>query len=600
MIVPDVLRIARRYIEDYDWIKLLDDWQEDGQSKTWYIHLSLYVDVNTPLFPSTSEWYFVVDKDFPNSEVKVFPSVRNSVQTTLYHQAKNSRISKNGLWRSGDICIRENTLESFFRMPYGTEELLIASILRTKQWLEAAALGKLVNCGDKFELPPFSPTCNINIAYKESRYSFHERMSSKSTAGIVQIKVHKIDDSLFMRPAIFLSSTGDYVFHMDWGNYFTKYNQPENTFLGIWVLLNNIPIIKDWQTPSTFKELFEVAKREQIDLRDEIKKVIEAQEIQFRDGTRHFLLIGFPVPEYFGKENAQIAWEAILLPSLTTMEGKIISGFRPNPIGRWETDKKLVLKPSTMLDWCNCSNWDSSAITQRGSLPSCITDKKILIIGAGCIGSMIAELLVREGVSHIAIIDDDILHLGNLTRHTLSLEDLDKYKAESLCEHLASINPNVNAKPITKKINNMNDGQILRRYDLIIDCTASSTVLNVFPLIEFDKKTYISSISMSLEAKHFFVGLKCGTHFEFEDYVKVLNSYTTNDDNIDPNLLPRDGIGCWHPAFPARMDDIISGVALSLKAIQNYIENDNRTSVTLVYGKNDDSYDSSYHLLEEH
>ena len=67
MIIPDILRKARRYIEDYDWIELLDDWQRDEKCKSWYLHLSISLDVDTHLFPAKSEWYFIVDDEFPDS-----------------------------------------------------------------------------------------------------------------------------------------------------------------------------------------------------------------------------------------------------------------------------------------------------------------------------------------------------------------------------------------------------------------------------------------------------------------------------------------------------------------------------------------------------
>ena len=599
MIIPDILRKARRYIEDYDWIELLDDWQRDEKCKSWYLHLSISLDVDTHLFPAKSEWYFIVDNEFPDSEVKVYPSVQNSIETTLYHQAKNSIIAENGLWRLGDICIRENTLESFFQMPYGSDKLLIVSILRARQWLEAACAGSLVKKGDKFELPPFSASSKIKVVYKENRSSFIDRMLLETKAGIVQIREHEIGDSHYMRPTMFFSNSNMYVFHMDWGSCFSNYNEPVNSTVGIWIILKNIPVIKDWQTPSVFEELFAVAKINQIDLKDEIRNIVIQNEKQFRDGTRHFLLIGFPVPEYFESENVQLVWEAIRLPLLTAMDGNVCNGFRRNAVGRWENDKRFVLKPDMLLDWCVCKNWDSSEITQRGALPSCITDMRILIIGAGCVGSMMSELLVREGVQYIVIVDDDILEIGNLTRHTLSIDDVNQNKAKALCRHLANINPNVKTKSIEKKIRDVNDIQGFKEYDLIIDCSASSSVLKAFSRMEWDRDIFMASVSLSIGAKYFFISLQKGKHFEFKDFIDTINSYTKEDEEFDPNLFPRDGVGCWHPAFPARMDDVVSGVALSIKAIQHFIENSNYASAVLVYGKDDDGYDSSYHLLKE-
>ncbi len=599
MSVQDILRSARRFIEGYDWIKLLDDWQEDKDSRSWHLHLSIHIDINTPLFPSDSEWYFIADNSFPASEVKVFPSVKNSIQTTLYHQAKNDRISANGLWRLGDICIRENTLNEFSRMPYGSEELLIVSILRTRQWLEAAAKGVLVNRGDRFELPSFRPYNNKIFVYKEDGKSFERWNSLKKKAGLVRLNEHEINEFKYYRPSIFFDDDNNFILQMDWGSYFTKFNEPSQSTIGIWVLLNEVPVIRDWQSPSTFEDLIAVTKRNNISLLDELKNCIFKNEKQFRDGERHFLLIGFPVPEFFGSKNAQIVWVAICLPLLTGINGKVIKGFRCNEMGRWETDKRTILKPDITLDWCDCNNWDSTSILQRGSLPSDIAEMRVLIIGAGCVGAMVAELLVREGVSHIVVVDDDTLQIGNLTRHTLTINDLELYKADSLCKHLAEINPNVSTKAFTKKITEESDLHSFGDCNLIIDCSASPQVLRAVSHINCEKEIFFASISLSLGAQQFFIALKRGCHFEFDDYVNVINSYTDANDDIDPNTFPRDGIGCWHPAFPARMDDIIMGAAISVKTLEHFIEEDNRSSVVLVYSKKQDGFCSTFHIVEE-
>lgn len=599
MLVPEILRSARRYIENYDWIRLIDDWQKDAEKNFWYLHLAITVNVDTPLFPPVSEWYFIADEYFPDSEVKVFPAVENSIQTTLYHQAKNNRISSNGLWRMGDICIRENTLKEFSQMPYGTEELLIASIIRTRQWLEAAASNLLVKEGDRFELPSFLPCNSKSFIFKENSESFAIWTNVKYNIGTVNLCEHKINEYLFFRPTIFYDKTGNYVFHMDWGNYFTKYNNPVKSHLGIWILLNKIPVIKDWQTPSTFSELCEITNDNQINLLEEIKIIVMSNEVKFRDNAHHFLLIGFPIPAFFGSESVQVMWEAIQLPILLGMNEKIIKGFRNNPIGRWETDRRLRLKSDTQLDWCDSSNWDTSAITQRGGLPYIVTRMKVLVIGAGCIGSMISELLVREGVTNIDIVDDDILQIGNLTRHTLSIDDIEQYKADSLCKHLAQINPNVICKSIKERISKRTDASLFSKYELIIDCSAAVQVLDIISTIEWKKDFFFVSASMSVGANNFFITLNHGRRFMFDDFINTINAYTSNDTITNPNTLPRDGIGCWHPAFPARMDDIISGVSLCVKAIQRFIEIDNRSSLVLVFSKNNDSYDSSFHIKEE-
>ena len=61
-----------------------------------------------------------------------------------------------------------------------------------------------------------------------------------------------------------------------------------------------------------------------------------------------------------------------------------------------------------------------------------VTKKSYAIIGAGSLGSAIAELLVRSGVWRILLIDGDTLSVGNLARHTLGIKNLNHYKAHEL------------------------------------------------------------------------------------------------------------------------------------------------------------------------
>lgn len=62
--------------------------------------------------------------------------------------------------------------------------------------------------------------------------------------------------------------------------------------------------------------------------------------------------------------------------------------------------------------------------------------RKVTLIGAGAIGSLVAESLAREGRYEWTIIDADILFPHNLARHALSVGDIGHPKATRLSEHL--------------------------------------------------------------------------------------------------------------------------------------------------------------------
>ena len=47
--------------------------------------------------------------------------------------------------------------------------------------------------------------------------------------------------------------------------------------------------------------------------------------------------------------------------------------------------------------------------------------------------------------------------------------------------------------------------------------------------------------------------------------------------------MPRNGIGCWHPTFPARSDDVWLAAATAVKAIENYIITESEKTLSIVY-----------------
>lgn len=47
--------------------------------------------------------------------------------------------------------------------------------------------------------------------------------------------------------------------------------------------------------------------------------------------------------------------------------------------------------------------------------------------------------------------------------------------------------------------------------------------------------------------------------------------------------MPRDGIGCWNPVFPARVDDVWMMSSVAVKNIEKYIQNPSCRPVLLVY-----------------
>ena len=101
-----------------------------------------------------------------------------------------------------------------------------------------------------------------------------------------------------------------------------------------------------------------------------------------------------------------------------------------------------------------------------------LKNARILMIGAGGLGSSPAIYLAAAGVGTIGLMDPDTVSLSNLHRQILHYtSDIDKPKVVSAREKLAHINPEIKIITHQERLNAENALRIFRDYDLIIDGT---------------------------------------------------------------------------------------------------------------------------------
>lgn len=99
---------------------------------------------------------------------------------------------------------------------------------------------------------------------------------------------------------------------------------------------------------------------------------------------------------------------------------------------------------------------------------------KVLLIGAGGLGSPNALYLAAAGVGTIGIADADVVSLSNLQRQVIHFTgDLNKPKVESAAEKIRQINPDVNVVTYDCFVTEDNAMDLIADYDFIIDCTDS-------------------------------------------------------------------------------------------------------------------------------
>jgi len=101
-----------------------------------------------------------------------------------------------------------------------------------------------------------------------------------------------------------------------------------------------------------------------------------------------------------------------------------------------------------------------------------ICNGKVLIVGAGGLGSPIAYYLAAAGVGTIGIIDPDVVELSNLQRQIIhSINDLGKSKVLSAKEKIQKLNPEVNVITYQTTFAEDNAFDVIKDYDFIVDGT---------------------------------------------------------------------------------------------------------------------------------
>ena len=100
-----------------------------------------------------------------------------------------------------------------------------------------------------------------------------------------------------------------------------------------------------------------------------------------------------------------------------------------------------------------------------------LLEARVLLIGAGGLGSPAALYLAAAGIGHIGIVDDDVVDESNLQRQVLhSTAALGEPKVESAGRRLAELNPDVEVLPYRERLTAENvDGILDEGWDVIVD-----------------------------------------------------------------------------------------------------------------------------------
>jgi molybdopterin/thiamine biosynthesis adenylyltransferase/rhodanese-related sulfurtransferase len=99
-----------------------------------------------------------------------------------------------------------------------------------------------------------------------------------------------------------------------------------------------------------------------------------------------------------------------------------------------------------------------------------LLDAKVLLIGAGGLGSPAVLYLAAAGVGTLGIVDDDEVDLSNLQRQVIhNTERIGMPKVESARQTIEALNPDVEVRPYKTRLDQDNVLDLIREYDVIVD-----------------------------------------------------------------------------------------------------------------------------------
>ena len=99
-----------------------------------------------------------------------------------------------------------------------------------------------------------------------------------------------------------------------------------------------------------------------------------------------------------------------------------------------------------------------------------LINTKVLVIGAGGLGSPLLLYLSGLGIGNIGIIDNDKISLSNLHRQILfETKDIKKKKAKIAANKIKKINPEIKIQYFEKRITKKNIKNIANKFDILID-----------------------------------------------------------------------------------------------------------------------------------
>ncbi len=564
MFVPEVLQSVSDQIADHPRIRCTAAWSSDSEGRWSLLFVAALSGVSTEFISAETSWY-VVFVPWTKS-VTVYPAMIGGISATFQHQSFNREGNGSLPWRLGNPCLDRPAgvfgRASWNGQPDTIDEKIVWHLERLLIWIDAAATGELAIEGEPLELPPGPGQTNfpvVGFVGADDDLAFWQgRTNEWGWVDLAKLPGAKISYAMTTFRDRQLAPIRKSV----WGRAIAE-AAPAKT--GLWIALDNLPVLAPWELPRTWADLSSHLDSQGVQLADVFEVAGADRRRRKDDRGTVTLFLGFPLAELIGEAPSKYHWIAVGSVELSDRKAKK-NGFRANEQTRRFIDRTRPTANSS-LTWLRTVNWEPDEIRTRSGLGAGMVSERVLIIGAGALGGAVSESLVRMGVTRMGILDPDILDVGNLTRHVLGMDAVGHDKATALANALSLIMPDADVKGIVASFppDAKELADELRLFDVIIDCTGSDAVLDAMAEFDWEGEKIFVSLAMTWRAEGLLVFTASEATFPAIDAKESFHELDVPPTDFGDARM--EGIGCWHPVFPATAADVRMWSAIGARAI---------------------------------
>lgn len=473
-------------------------------------------------------------------------------------------IPYNHVMGDGSICI--HTLHS-----PKLKQKLLADFESLKAWIEKYYINKNIDSHYEHIIINEQPFDDIYYSYQftDVDYSF-----SKGEFG--QVDLTPLSNGIYKKKPIsnfliksFQSLKKTIKINSKWSEYYMNF---EVKNVGLFLFLEDVPAFHNRFAFSNWLELENYIPTDFLQFLNDFQKRNKKHKNTF-------------LPIFFGYKTVEneIHWISTLVKinEIPTIGIPVIDSKGVKLKGQWES--KLI---NRKINWAITRNSSYKYLFGRGTFCDKITNARILIIGVGAIGSMVAKTLVKCGAKNISIVDYDVKEPENVCRSEYNFSNGLYDKTFELIKTLHENSPFVNVnfhnnneyfESFIKALHKDKEAKkeyekSLNQFDIVFNCSTDSDLM--FVLDQLKLSTDLINLSITNHSKD----LVCAFYPNIYKYVQ--NQFINILDNDVKDLY--NPTGCWSPTFKASYNDINLLTQYALKEInRKYEENKPKDNFTL-------------------